>query len=784
MNYRRRWSRLLQMGAEEITTRLRQTGRRQLDLALFRCGIDPLAVGPVQEPHASSSFFFQADEVASRLALLRKHLPTEVEAIIAEADRICRHKFDLLGYKGVDYGPTIDWHLDAVNGRRAPLKPWFRIAFLDFQEVGDHKVIWELNRHQHLVTLAKAYRFTSDRRYTDELVSELQHWQQTNPYPWGINWASALEVAFRGLSWIWIKNLLAGCPALPQRFDRELVGGLRQCGRYLERFHSKYFSPNTHLLGEALALLFIGINCPEIPEARAWRQWGWETLLHEAEVQVRPDGVYFEQSLYYHVYALDMFLYARALAARNGFVIPERFDATIQKMLRFLLAVFECGPGEGFGDDDGGRLFNARRNCLQHMTDPLALGAVEYQERDWGTRAGITEEAIWFFGEAAIPVCSGEFCRNGKHSQAFESGGVYLLRDTEFTQQMMIDAGPLGGGSCGHGHADALSVGLTVNGHRCLVDAGSCCYVSAGEERNIFRGTAAHNTMRVDGQDQAEPQGPFNWSSIPETRTRQWITGETFALFDGEHDGYSRLPDPVLHRRMVFHRKGAFWLIRDIAQGREEHSLETFWHFGPKYRLQPNTAGITAFLEPPSSASDVAIPDISLRIAEPSIWEVEVGSGKISPAYGASQDAPVVRVRGRLQLPTECAVLLAPMRKKETRFDRDMAETSPGVSAYRYTSGHSSHLICFSDNNEAWRYSHWSSDAKLFYAELKDGQLQQMIVVGGSSASWQDRVVFSHSERIERFEWISSGGSIRTFSSAPVSGYPGREQTLLLDPVS
>ena len=86
----------------------------------------------------------------------------QAAAIIREADEICQHRFRLLGYENLDYGTDIDWHLDAVHKKRAPLDPWFKIPFLDFAKVGDHKITWELNRHQHLVTLAKAWLLTQE----------------------------------------------------------------------------------------------------------------------------------------------------------------------------------------------------------------------------------------------------------------------------------------------------------------------------------------------------------------------------------------------------------------------------------------------------------------------------------------------------------------------------------------------------------------------------------------------------------------------------------------------
>jgi len=134
----------------------------------------------------------------------------------------------------------------------------------------------------------------------------------------------------------------------------EVAPALAFHGRYIERYLSTYFSPNTHLLGEAVALFFLGTFVPNVPGAARWKESGWEIVLHEAGRQVRPDGVYFEQSLYYHVYALDFFLYTRLLAARNGAEIPAAYDAVVERMLNVVAALAQAGPAEGFGDDDGG----------------------------------------------------------------------------------------------------------------------------------------------------------------------------------------------------------------------------------------------------------------------------------------------------------------------------------------------------------------------------------------------------------------------------------------------
>ena len=203
------------------------------------------------------------------------------------------------------------WTQFTASARRRRVFTKFNIW--SFAEVGDSKVTWELNRHQHLVTLAKASGLTGDRRYADEILQHWRQWRAENPYPVGINWASSLEVSFRSLSWLWTYHLLQGSPEIAD-FREEWLRSLALHGRHIERYLSTYFSPNTHLLGEGVGLFFLGVLCPELAAAERWKALGWEIVLREAERQVQADGFHFEQSTYYHVYALDFFLHSAILA--------------------------------------------------------------------------------------------------------------------------------------------------------------------------------------------------------------------------------------------------------------------------------------------------------------------------------------------------------------------------------------------------------------------------------------------------------------------------------------
>ncbi len=771
-------ARISRMDWEEVRVRAGQEFHKQSDLLMHRMGVHAGAIRLNTDSVARrGQFFFSAREIPGRTELLRKHLPDEAAEILHEADEICAHRFRLLGYEHLEFTldrsrgnfagdnfrgdnlHDIDWHLDPVHGKRAPLDPWFKIPFLDFAVVGDHKVTWELNRHQHLVTLAKARLLSGDERYARELMTQWRSWIKANPYPLGINWGSTLEVAFRSLSWIWVDHLLAGASECAA-FREEMAPALAFHGRYIERYLSTYFSPNTHLLGEAVALFFLGTLYPQMPGAARWKESGWKIALHEAERQVRPDGVYFEQSLHYHVYALDFFLYTRLLAARNGTEIPAAYDAVVERMLDVVAALAQAGPAEGFGDDDGGRLWNPRRNRTEQMTDSLSLGSVMYSTEF--SAAQLTEEEIWLFGNQAVEKLARAKTSPVATSIAFPDGGLYVLADSQpYPQAMVVDAGPQGTGRSGHGHADALSLRLTMDGRRWLVDSGSGVYISKDPaDRNALRGTGAHNTMRVDGVDQAIADEPFSWTHIPSTQVENWIVAKSFTYFVGCHDGYARLADPVVHRRHVLKIAGGLWLVRDVALGRTEHELEIRWHFAPDLEAQAVGLGRVE-VSRSRSTSDTASGEsgLSLIVPEEAVWQAatEVSRTLVSPAYGAFQPAPLVRCHARVLLPAETATALVPRlaapHLEEKLKPRLASMAQAAVQVYELDYHDESHGFFFALGDDAWSFGPWSSDSRVFYCRIEREKLAHLIVIGGTYVAWQGQPLLKAAEPSNFFEW-------------------------------
>ena len=766
--------RISAMRADEIKVRVRQEFAKHTDLALARLGSGEFSRGLVSPFPGPGKFFFDRQGAEGIVDWLRSECPDVVDQTVEYAEQILRHRFDLLGYENVDYGRDIDWHFDAVHGKRAPQVAWFRVPYLEFTQVGDHKIIWELNRHQHLVTLAKAYRLTGASRYTKEIFRQWYDWQHHNPYPYGINWASSLEVAFRSLSWLWTWYLLDGSGQIPEQFAVDLHRALLQNGRHLERYLSTYFAPNTHLLGEALALFFIGLLAPTSANSKHWQELGWQIVLQQAQKQVLSDGMHFEQSTYYHVYALDLFLHARILAGLNGIEIPKEFDRTIENMLEALCALCRSGPIPQFGDDDGGRVFDGRRNRREHMSDPLPVGAVLFNRADFKQVAGTgTEEMLWLLGkDGAIRFnCLGSAQRSFQ-SFALPASGIHVMSHPAAKQEMIIDCGPQGTGWAGHGHADALSIQLSLENKPVMIDPGTCTYVDVQGERSMFRETACHNTVLIDDESQAEPAGLFKWNSLAHSSVERWVVGGTFDFFAGSHAGYSRLSEPVVHRRFVFYVKSSFWLIRDVLEGDGAHTSELCWNFAPG-RVAYIAGGV-------QYKGDTGV-GLHMLCASNVDHIPEIVQGWYSPVYGRKEPSPVVRVKANSRLPIEYGTVLVPGAARGATLESIQAQRGERifVRGYRYCENGTTHEMFFSKNRQDWQSGRISTDASFAYCGFSPaGVLNHFVLCEATYLKVDGERIFASDVAIAKAEWCASGEHL--VSAIPL-GSRNLRRTSILD---
>jgi Heparinase II/III-like protein/Heparinase II/III N-terminus len=541
------------------------------------------------------------------------------------ADRIVEGRFDLLGYRDVPVGNPPDWHADAVHRRRAPRGFWASVPYLD-PASGDHKVIWEVNRHQYFTTLGAAYWLTGRDEYRETFVSHLEDWLRRNPPLDGVNWASMLELAFRALSWTWAVEFFSADAAgddVPWLVD--LLVALDRQLAHIEHNLSTYFSPNTHLSGEALALYAVSLAFPELRASRARAARGREILLREASAQILEDGGHVERSSHYHRYSTEFYLLALLVARQTADSAAPDLERAVRAQAAYLRTIADDrGRLPGIGDDDGGQLFAFGIRGTWDVSSTLSALASALDDDSLAV-AQPDAEVCWILGEPLrkpaatnTPACW--------PSRVLDASGYFVSRGDR--GHLVFDAGPHGFLNGGHAHADALSVVLTVDGIPLLVDPGTATYTMDPGVRDRFRSAAMHNAVTIDGRGFAEPRGPFHWARTVDAQMLAARTGPDGDFAVGVHHAYG-----FPHARAVLTLPASGWLIVDVISSPAPVTVETWWHLHPSW-----TAAIAGggFALTHSSGSALALATTAVERS------VEVGPA-YSAEYGRVDSGSVLR---------------------------------------------------------------------------------------------------------------------------------------------
>jgi len=577
---------------------------------------------------------------------VRARFPHAADDARRHADRIVEGSYDLLGYDGIQFGATPAWHRDPVHGRKAPSAYWSSIRYLN-RRYGDHKIIWEINRHQHWLTLARAYHLTGDRRYRDTLTGQLESWMIANPPYRGVNWASMLELGLRAISWTWALHFLAAAADGDDPWIVDLLLGVDRQLQHVENNLSRYFSPNTHLLGEALSLYVVSAALPELRGSARRLELGRHLLIDELDRQVNADGGHAELSAHYHRYATDFYLLATLTARVIHDPAAATFEAGSRKLAAYLRTIADDdGRLPLIGDDDGGRLFPLCAREPFDCRDTLATAAAILRDPSLLV-SDVPEEVFWLCG--MLPVEDLAWHPRPWPSTALPESGYYVSR-TANHDHLVFDAGRHGFLNGGHAHADALSLVLTVGGRPLLVDSGTATYTMDAALRDRFRTTAMHNTVVVNGRSQSEPGGPFQWRTTADARAPVWVAGTTFDYVEGNHDAYA----PVVHSRSVLALHGFGWLVIDHVLGDGAARADALWHLHPGWTaLQEH--GRTLLRHRDGSVLPIAS-SVPLEILGPG---APGGLAAYAPVYGRVERSTCLRARVERLLPFTFATFVA-----------------------------------------------------------------------------------------------------------------------------
>jgi hypothetical protein len=550
---------------------------------------------------------------------------------LAAASRVADGRLDLFALRDLDLGSPPRWNRDPKTGIEAP--PVFG-KLLDYRDpdlVGDIKYLWEPNRHLHFATLAQAYALSGRRSYYEALAEQLESWLIACPYGRGPNWASALEASMRLVSWAIAWQLVQ--PIADAEFKARWLRSVYEHAHFVRHWFSAHSSANNHLIGEATGLFIATLTWPHWREMREWRAAAKAILEREAIRQNAPDGVNREHAVWYHHFVLDMLVLCLLAGKANGEWFSADYESRIEAMMDFVASIMDAGGNVPMlGDADDGHLVRlAQDAAFSPYRSLLGLGALLFKRGDFKAKAGaLDDKARWLFGRdapAQYEALDNEATRLPLR-QSFPEGGFFVLGadfDTPREIRAVVDAGPLGYTSiAAHGHADALAFTLSAGGREFLIDPGTYAYHTQERWRDYFRGTAAHNTVRIDGLDQSESGGNFMWLKHARAGCGLWLSSADRDSFEGWHDGYQRLDDPVKHRRLIeLDKRARRLVIEDALDMAQEHEVELLFHCAEHCRVAAVEGGYA-----------IERDGITLRLALPAGGRAELYRGSAAPIFG------------------------------------------------------------------------------------------------------------------------------------------------------
>ena len=531
------------------------------------------------------------------------------------ADEVCDGIFTNAGLK-LALGNTPDWRSKSLSPDEEWKIEWYKFYFgLD---------------------LAYAFSITGDEKYRFTWAGLVQSWIAQMP----VGCDSSDVAARRIQNWIYAWNIFSRTATFDFDFENQLVSSLAA-----QVFHLRNHltAERNHRTLELYALLIAALALPELDHDLL--DFAIAELHQNLLTDVRPDGVHREQSTHYHMTALRSFLGARENARRFALQFPAGYDERLESACEFLMHVQRPdGFIPALSDADTGT-----------YSDLLELAAHIFARADF----------LYVATRGALGVKPAQTCPSFTESGYFIQHSGWGDEETDFRGEryLVFDCGPLGDG--GHGHYDLLNIEVAANGGPLIVDPGRFTYAEdSARWRQWFKGTAAHNTVCVDGLDQTPYRRGKPKGAIASGRLLRRISAPGFDMLCGE--ARSQVYDAV-HTRRIFFIAGEYWLIVDSLRASVPHRYDLRFHL---------TASAWNHCTRIDGAFNTGIrtPELVL-LFEPRRQPV-LSQGWVSSSYGVKEVAPVVSVVASGCESADFYTLVAPLKL-----------TSP-LPMFRASSGH------------------------------------------------------------------------------------------------
>lgn len=438
------------------------------------------------------------------------------------------------------------WEYDPIEKKQWPHRHYTEKHLHAADMPRDVKIVWEINRFVELPALGQAACITRDEAYAREVEKRLLSWIEQNPFANTINWASALEISIRLLSWTATLAMLreAGCALDANPLIARSI--FEQAAYLAADLSTDKVVPTNHLIGEA-AGLFVVSSMWDFPASNEYANRARAILECEIIRQTYSDGVTREASSWYHQFVTDLFDLAERVSTRSGHPMSELYRTRLARMKTYVAALTVNGSLVRYGDADDGLAIDLGENWKSSIFGPATTTA--------------TPESGLF------PV--------SRHAALHVGASFVFVRAGEF--------GMGGDGFSSHAHDDFLSPIVFLDGLPVLADPGTFVYNGNRDGRAKYRGANAHNGLVIAGETGAVQKLNFGWQRVrPDAIILESSKSEDAAMVIGR---FGEWPDHT--RRIDLTRTGLD--IADTFESTPGLTCEWRFHLDPIWKHRSKT---------------------------------------------------------------------------------------------------------------------------------------------------------------------------------------------------
>lgn len=461
----------------------------------------------------------------------------------------------------------------------------YDISISQREDIGDIRTNWELNRHYQFAGMAKSFYVTGDFSILEELQELFYDWNNKNHFLCGVEWTSAMEIAIRVNSWIYtycfLNKAFEKYNLENNKILKDISRGIIVMADYIVKHRAKYSSANNHLIVEMYAVGMSGIFF----DYKHWEKLAFNILTEELPRQNYADGVNKEMSLHYQSFVMEAYGLLMLEMKHNHIKIPQIWEEYLLNMSEFMCdCCGEYGETVVFGDNDEGKILDLSGEHFDHYRYVLDLMGNVLPKR-YSKMENIHENLCWILSDDFQNNVLQKNCYYSPEVKCYKEGGYTLWRSKNNKVLIGIDHADLGFGSlAAHGHADALSFQMFIEGVPVFVDPGTYNYHVPKKTRDEFRATKNHNTVCVNDQNQAEILGPFLWGKRYKINNVEFDNEcEKKCIMTAELQNSS-----YVHRRKFVYNKANQLIIEDVVQGGQDIHLALICNFKAKIEVNQN----------------------------------------------------------------------------------------------------------------------------------------------------------------------------------------------------